>query len=336
MPIRYATGLAYAPRATPALAERAVAQALQRLDTDRAAMVLLFLSADFARDPRPALRAAAGTAQTLSVAGCTAAGVMTDEDWLLDTPAACAMVADQWPGPDAAAARLTLAAPDALDIGWLEAGGPRVGGVAGDATGLGPYQVWRQGQLSPDGRSTLPLALETHGISRAMQPVGEPCHVSHIDGFDLHRLDGAHAAHCLRQALDPLPPLHELGLATLDERGRIMACWPLVSINPDGSVTVAARLFPHQRVIWLRRSAEAAVAEITHLVRAPAPAAALLFSCGSRGPALHAGQDKEWRTITRTWPDTPLAGFYGNGQIASLDGSNRLLHQSVVLARLAS
>lgn len=36
--------------------------------------------------------------------------------------------------------------------------------------------------------------------------------------------------------------------------------------------------------------------------------------------------------FTRRFPDTPLIGFYGNGEIAHLDGAKRMLQYSTVLA----
>lgn len=334
----YASGLAQSTRPSPQLAAQAVEQALQRLERPRADAVLLFLSADFAQDPRPALVAAARAGQTLAVTGCTALGVLTEDDWVLDAPAACALaiagIPADVPDGEAPAPRLTLAAPNTLDLGWLEQGSQRFGGVAGDATGLGPYKVWRHGQLAGDGRCELALPGAQGHVSLGLSQVGKSFQVTETDGFDLRTLDGRMASATLRRSLDPLPPLHELALAALGDDGRPSGCWPLVSLNPDGSVTVAARLAPGMRVAWMGRSAAAALDELRVIAQTPAPAAALMFSCGSRGPALHGGLDAEWRTLVDAWPATPLAGFYGNAQIATLGASTRLLHQSVVVAAL--
>ncbi|GAB3243289.1 FIST domain-containing protein [Chitinimonas naiadis] len=334
MSIQYASGLAHAARATPRLAADAVEQALSRLGQPRATTVLLFLSADFAQDPRPALVAAARAAQTLAVTGCTALGVMNEDDWLVDAPAASALV---WNEPlDASASTyLSLAAPNNLDVAWLETATPRYGGISGDATGLGPYKVWRQGQVSADGRCDMPLAVRELGLSRGVEVISPAYHITDIAGFDLKTLDGRMASATLRRSLESVPVLHELALATLDENDQLLDCWPLVSLNPDFGVTVAAQLFPGQRVAWVRRSAHAALTEMQALTQGPAPGAALMFSCAARGAALHGGLDREWQTVVRNWPGTPLAGFYGNGQISHLAGGNRLLHQSIVLAALA-
>ncbi|HEY9101282.1 FIST C-terminal domain-containing protein [Chitinimonas sp.] len=333
MSIHYASGLARAARAHPQLAAEAVERALSRLGQPRAASLLLFLTADFAQDPRPALVAAARAAQTLAVTGCTALGVFNEDDWVVDAPAACVLAWDE-PQPAVAGPRLSLAAPNAIDIAWLETATPRYGGIAGDATGLGPYKVWRQGQLVPDGCCDLALPPAQLGLSRGMALISPPYRVTDSAGFDLKTLDGRLASATLRRTQNHLPPLHELGLATLDDRDQPLGCWPIVSLNPDCGVTVAAQLFPGQRVAWVQRSADTALAEMRALTEAPSPAAALMFSCASRGAALHGGLDREWQTVVERWPGTPLAGFYGNGQISHQGGANRLLHQSVILAGL--
>lgn len=328
-----ATGLAHAGRALPRLAAQAVEEALSRLGRARAGKIVLFLSSDFAHDPQPAIIAAARAGQTLAVAGCTALGVFSEEDWLLDVPAACALVLADEPAPEPEAPRLVLAAPNTLDLAWLGQGTPCYGGIAGDASGMGPYKVWRQGRVLPEGRCELILpAPNSITISRALMPMGQLHAVTDIEGFDLKTLDGRHAAATLLRAAHPLPPLHELALATVDPQGHIGDCAPLVSINNDGGVTVAARLRPGQQVRWMRHTADAACSDMENLSKQATPAFALVFSCAGRGAALHDGIDREWMALRKVWPNTPFAGFYGNGQIAPVAGSNQLLHRSVVVA----
>src|SRR3990172_12489390 len=87
-----ATGLSHGPRAEAAHAARAVRTAMKRAGLTRANGVLLFLTPHYAQSPDAALRAAAREAGALSVMGCTAAGLLTEENWLLDSPGAAAMV----------------------------------------------------------------------------------------------------------------------------------------------------------------------------------------------------------------------------------------------------
>ncbi len=86
------TGLAQGRLADPALAEQAVHAAMTRAELEHPEALLLYLSADFAHDPQPAISAAARSCGCMQVVGCTAAGVFTEEDWILDAPAAAALV----------------------------------------------------------------------------------------------------------------------------------------------------------------------------------------------------------------------------------------------------
>jgi hypothetical protein len=95
--------------------------------TEIAQSVVLYLSSDFAHDPQAAIAAAARAGQCTQVVGCTAAGVFTETDWVLDAPAAAALVLGE--GVSLQPARptrrpvLTYCAPNALDLVWLQSGG---------------------------------------------------------------------------------------------------------------------------------------------------------------------------------------------------------------------
>src|SRR4030066_417518 len=92
VPPPVAPGLAGGARAEPQLATLAVERALERAGLTRANSVLLFLTPHFAPSPETALRAAARAPGCLQVTGCTGAGGLTGEEWLLDVPGAAAMV----------------------------------------------------------------------------------------------------------------------------------------------------------------------------------------------------------------------------------------------------
>src|SRR3954469_7844338 len=87
-----ATGLSHGRRADPKHAEDAVRTALERAELDRANAVILFLTPEYAGNPEAALHAAARAAGTLQVVGATGAGILTEEEGLLDSPGAAAMV----------------------------------------------------------------------------------------------------------------------------------------------------------------------------------------------------------------------------------------------------
>jgi small ligand-binding sensory domain FIST len=68
---------------------------------------------------------------------------------------------------------------------------------------------------------------------------------------------------------------------------------------------------------------------------APAPAAALLFSCIGRGPYFYGGEDRDLDVLRERFPGLPLLGVYGTGQIAPRPGGNVPLHNAAVTALIS-
>lgn len=350
-----ATALVKAPDVKPTLAADAVRIALDKAGLERPNAVLLYLSSHFARDPDPTIRAAARAANCLQIAGCTATGLFTEEEWVLDSPAAAALVLGE-PFklllPRAGVPVLTLSAPNALDWNWLAAGGERYGGVSGDATGQGPYKVWQAGRCQASGRCELSLtgARVRIGISQGVRPLNAPLTLTGVRGHDILALEGEPALANLAQELPPGTtldrlPLHLLMLGVTYgspghalEEGRYHLLPVLAANAHDLSITVAAQVPPGSRVFWAMRLPQAAEDEMHNLVdslRADIlndPCFALMFSCMGRGPYFYDGEDRDILAFTRHFPKTPLIGFYGNGEIAHLDAANRLLQYSTVLA----
>src|SRR5688500_2536151 len=133
------TGLSFGGRAHPDHAARAVQRALTRAHLTRARGVLLFLTPHYAPDPEPAIRAAARAAGCLQVIGATAAGILTEEEWVLDSPGAAAMVFTDPirlapTGPvtiDDEATLVSLCTPAGLSAEWLDIPSPRLGAISG-------------------------------------------------------------------------------------------------------------------------------------------------------------------------------------------------------------
>lgn len=113
---------------------------------------------------------------------------------------------------------------------------------------------------------------------------------------------------------------------------------PLVCANEaDRSITLAHRVEPGQLLFWAIREADAAQADMNATIdvllhRLPAaPEFGLLFSCLGRGPYFYSGVDRDLELLQRRFPGMPLIGFYGNGEIAPINGVNELLQYSAVL-----
>lgn len=355
--MKVATGLAKGIVATPDLAAEAVRTAMDRAGIAIARGILLFLSADFASHPQPAITAASRAGNCLQVAGCTSAGLFTEEEWLLDVPAAAAMVfgdglmlrpprpEDDW--------RLALAAPNAVDTRWLDLPGRRFGAVSGDASGQGPYTVWSGARLAA-GRRCEVVFEGGHfrvGVSRGIQPLTEPRPVDRLAGHDIQAVGGEAALDGLARSL-PLAaddsrqfPLHLVMAGVTygapDEaiaEGRYHLL-PILSTNTaDRSVTVSGRVRAGDRLFWAIRQPLAAERDMGRMLdrllndRPHAPAFALGFHCLGRGPYFYGGVDRDLETITRRLPGLPVLGFYGNGEFAHLDDGNRLLQYASVLA----
>jgi small ligand-binding sensory domain FIST len=348
-----ATGLAHDLRAEPQLAALAVTRALERADLSRARSVLLFLTPHFAPTPEPALRAAARAAGTLQVIGCTGAGVLTDDEWLLDTPGAAAMV---FSGPlslaDQAADSeplLSLCTPAGLTADWLDIEHPRLGAVSGDLFGQGPFRVWNHARVVDGGRVDAGIA-GARGVvrvSQGMRALTAPIEVAEVRGLDLLKLGNYPAFSVLVQSLPQQVrdresiPLHLLlaGVTfgdpdTAIREGRYRLNH-IVSANPNSrSVTFAHPLAPGERLFWAMRDALTAEREFrTSLEQATEtlaalPDFALLFPCMGRGPHFYGNRDRDLDIIKNRFPGLPVIGFYGNGEIAPLDGANHLYQYS--------
>ena len=355
--MKVGAGLARGTVAAPGLAAEAVHTAMDRAGLDIARGVLLFLSADFASHPQGAITAASRAANCLQVAGCTSVGLFTEEDWLLDAPAAAAMVFGDGlelrpAGPDDDW-RLALAAPNAVDTSWLGLPGRRYGGVSGDATGQGPYTVWQGSRLASGRRceTTIDGTRIRVGLSRGVQPLSEPSVVDRVAGHDVQAIGGQPALDHLARGL-PLKaddsrqfPLHLImaGIVRGDpenalSEGRYNLA-PIIATNIGArSVTISARTRPGDHLFWAIRQPLAAERDMRLMLdrmsegEPQAPAFGLCFPCMSRGSYFYGGADLALEAVTGRFPDMPLIGFYGNGEFAPLDGENQLLQYSAVLA----
>ena len=357
-----ATGLARSRGSTfadPHLAHEAVHQALERLGAERARSVLLFLTGHFSRDPAPAIHAAARAAQTTQIAGCTAVGVYTERDWVIDVPAAAALVfaspADEHePAPSLTAHDddwlLSLAGPGAASRDWLALPGRRIGALAGDGTGRGPFPVWSAGKLLDAGRLDLqlPWAACRVAVSPGLTPLSALLGVTEVKDFDLLRVGHKPAlAALVAQALPHLDagqpfPWHRLLIARAEDEPRLALAsgdyelLPVLGVNANRSLLVGGRLLEGDRIFSVLREPQFAKQEVdvklTTVKSDPAPQFVLLFNCAGRGPAFFDGRDADWDSVKRAYPDVPLIGFYGNGEIAPMAGRNRLFQYASVCA----
>lgn len=355
--MKVATCIVVGKEASADLAAMAVSKAMQKADISIASSVLLLLTSNFSANPQEAIRAAAKTANCMQVTGCTASGIFTEEDWVLDAPAAAAMVFSNGVSLELANNNihhqplLTLAAPNAINSTWLESSRRRYGGVSGDAIGQGAFSVWQnaKGETSGHIEAFFSGTSVVTGTSHGLQLLTQPRKIEQSDHLDLLRLDQQAALSGLRKAWRAHsknltdPPLHLMTALYADSAQAIahghFNQTTIVSCNEENdSITLAHPLQAGQFLSWSLRSAAVAESDMTMITHrlaeklAKAPEFGLLFSCLGRGPYLYDGIDRDLKTITQTFPNMPLLGFYGNGEIAHINGSNRLLPYSAVLS----
>ncbi|MEW5891826.1 MAG: FIST C-terminal domain-containing protein [Pseudomonadota bacterium] len=351
-----ATALVRSHLARTELVHEAVESALDRAGLHYANAVLLFLSDHYAQEPNAALHEAARVAGCLQIDGCCAAGLFTESDQAMGEPAAAAMVfggdiqlRHAMPGD---APVLSFAAPGGLDLSWLESGEARFGAIASDSDGQGPFRVWSSGRVQASGHCSLTFTGTRLriGLTQGARPLSEPRPITRVIGHDIMAVGGKLALGSLAQALPQLGraidgmPLHLFMAGILHgapehalAEGRYQLL-PILSANPDnGVVTVPAQLAEGDQLFWAVRQAEAAEQELRALLdrlgseTLEPPAFGLFFPCLGRGPGFYGGEDRDLALITERYPGLPLIGFYGNGEIARLNGMNRLLQYSAVL-----
>lgn len=330
--MKIASGLASGQRPLAELAERAVRDALERADCRRADQVILLLSKDFARQPQPGLLAAARTAACLQITGCTASGLMTEQGWQIDQPAAAALVLADFPQGSTAAKtpRLSFTGQGRLAYDWLN-DQPRAGLVDSEAN------AWQQARVCADLRSSteFPGLQARMLLSRGLRKLGEKLIVDLTDGHELRQLGSQKASESLHRALPgelrSHPPLHQLCLLREETQPGI----GILSINSDGSVTLADTLQPGDQVQWAIRQPLCAEQETRQQMAAAVDASrpplfALMFSCIGRGPLFYGYEDCDLQAFRANFPDTPLLGAYGTGQIVPGIGGNQLFQNAVL------
>ena len=351
--MRVGTGLAIGTEAQAGLAAQAVNLAMTAAGIDLPTSVLLFLTAEFARAPQPALQSAARAASCTQIMGCSAPGIFTEQDWVVDAPAAAAMVFADGAGLQFVCGNasgellLALTAPNAIDIRWMATPARRFGGVSGDAMGQGPFSVWQHGRGVASGHCEARLsgvhgrAAATHGL----RLLDMPRRVTQAQGYDLYRLDEMPALPALQLACageQPEPPQHRLmavyaETAQAIDRGDYGLTALVGHDEHSGSVTVARPINPGSWLCWAVRDADAAIDGLERMATTleaelPAqPQFGLLFSCLGRGPYLYGGVDRDLLLLKQKFPGMPLIGFYGNGEIAPRGNGSELLQYSAVL-----
>ncbi len=357
--MKVATGLVTGKIATPELASQAVVSAMSKANIHTPSSVLLFLTSEFAADPHSTIVAAAKASSCTQIIGCSATGIFTEEDWVLDSPAAAAMVFSDLSFTHASLENtdenllLTLAAPNAINTTWLNAPNTntrRFGGVSGDATGHGPFSVWQNGKGTTQGYCEVSLqnASGAVGASHGLKIISAPRRISAAEGNDVLSIASLPAFATLSAAWQKHNgatehfPYHQLmavhaSKASAIERGEYGLASIIIANEDNQSVTLTKPLQEDDWLSWAIRDIDSAQVDIVKTANSlkrqlvDEPEFALLFSCLGRGPYFYNGVDQDLALIKTLFPNLPIIGFYGNGEIAPINGINELLQYSAVL-----
>ena len=361
-----ATGLATGKEATPELAKLAVSRAMEKAGITTPSAVLLFLTSEFAKNPEPAIKAAAKAAACTQVIGCSAPGIFTEEDWVLDSPAAAAMVFSDTATlsvteKEAASLLLTFAAPNAINRTWLNhpyqplnQPTPRFGSISGDATGQGAFSIWQNGKGAQQGYCEVAIQKATSAIkaSHGLKVISEPKRISGVKQHQLLSIDDIEAVASLNAAWDKLSNQHHQPL-----RNQLVAIYAkereaiaeeddyhvatILTSDDVGAVTLSKALEMGDWLSWALRDVNTAQVDMVktasklRLSLMADPSFAMLFSCLGRGPSFYNGSDQDLELVKTLFPGLPIIGFYGNGEIAPIKGRNEILDHSAVLGLFA-
>lgn len=317
----------------PELADAAVRKALDKAGLHRADQVVLFLSRHFSRHAPAAITAAARAAQTTQISGSTTSGLLTEDGWQIDQPAAAALVLafDEFDtsNSDSAALTLSFSGHRSLPFDW-QFGSPRAGLLDLDAT------TWSHGRLADNACSEIrwPGLRSRIVKSSGLRALGSAQAVEFSEGYELRRIGGQTARENLQRSLPPdlreLVPLHQIAVLRENNEPGV----PILSANADGSLTLACMLVPGEAVRWAIRQALFAEQEMREALATvngeKAPDFALMFSCIGRGPVFYGDDDRDLNTFRRQFPNTPLLGAYGSGQLVPTGARNCLFQNTVV------
>jgi small ligand-binding sensory domain FIST len=254
--------------------------------------------------------------------------------------------------PDPLAAR-----PDHLlhEIGRAAPGREAVGAAAsGDPALRSTFQFYGR-NVASRALAGLHLAEGLRrdiGITQGCQPLGPMGRITAGDGNVILEIDSRPALEVLRSRLPP-------ALAGSIER---LAGHLFVGLPPDpnqesiapgeylvrqligvdaarGALVIAATVREGEPVHFVLREAHAARQDLKEMLRPFAPAAAageylfgLYFNCAARGSALYGMPGIDTAYISSALGSLPIAGFFGNAEIAPLRGENRLFTHTGVLA----
>ncbi len=236
---------------------------------------------------------------------------------------------------------------------------PVLGGMVSGAQQAGQNLMLLNGAILEDGAIGVRIGGQVRVdavVSQGCRPVGETFLVTKAEGCRIATLSGNRAFESSDRLLRSLPPDDwkkvETGLymgVVVNEyqsqfgRGDFLVS-PVHGYDRNtGEVLVDTEVRAGQTVQYHLRDASTAEEELRALMQTAArdetaPAGGMLFSDSGRGVRLFDMPGHDVRRVLEAVPETPLAGFFAQGEFGPIGGRN-FLHQkslSVVLFRPSS
>jgi len=359
---KVATGSSYSAIADDEHAKIAVQSALTNIQQgSTVGSVLLFLSSAYAHAPQNAIKQAAKAAGTPQIFGCCALNLLTEEEWLMDVEGAVAMVFpnDLALQPFKVLQRLninpnlvlTLTSPNAAAIAINSTDKRQIGALSSDEYGHGPFSVWQSGRIEEHefSLSAFPNTLKADIlVADGIRPVSANMQINLAESRTLKQVnqqtafaslpsDLQHSAHTqpynLLCAVSETNDVNCLALGHFELHHVVCADLHTGEIQLTGHPKAGHHLFWAVRdPIAAEQSMRKQLSTLKETLDTP-PLFALMFPNLGRGPEFFNGTDKDLECFQNVFSDTPLIGFYGNGEISpGLKGNATIKHYSTVIA----
>ncbi|MBM4124088.1 MAG: hypothetical protein FJ246_03895 [Nitrospira sp.] len=233
-------------------------------------------------------------------------------------------------------------------------GAAAIGGLVGGGQDLGDNRLLLNDEVYDGGLVGVALsggvAVRTV-VSQGCRPIGASYVVTKAEQNVIHELGGSSALDRLQAVFESLAgeerqiahrALH-LGVV-IDEhreqfgRGDFLVRNLIGADRGSGSVAIGDRVQEGQTVQFHLRDAQSASEDLSLLLAADRakhrkpPLGALLFSCCGRGQALFGRANHDITTVRDREGDIPIAGFFAQGEIGPVGGSNFLHGYTASLA----
>ncbi len=344
-----ATGIRFGATAKPEHAREAVAAAMEKAKLSNAASVILFLTNGYAQQPQAAITAAAKQASTLQVYGCTAAGLFSEQEWLLDVEGAVAMVFPNECALEPASVlasreQLTrnmplfcLTSPQSSNIAINQWDQGMIGAISSNEYGQGDFPIWQASRLSKTGFIHAGFAADLQcdiAVSQGIRRLSKNQIISTSYNNCIQSVDGLPAAQSLQKALPENvydmfleQPYHTLCAQSENSSGDglnngFFKLNNVVAIDQEEqSIYLSGSAKKGRHIFWALRDRSLAKQEMKHNLQSlqksiKAPKFALIFSSISRGPYFYGEQDCDLQLFQQHFPEVPLIGIYSTGEIS--------------------